>query len=102
MARDDISCSKAGEVVQNLETEKDFSDSPVDSVSVDPEHVTAKTWIVIFVSCPVRKSQCYDLALTSLRSSPRLLDSVSGLFPLLQLCRLSLEPNLGIPLRLTG
>jgi len=39
-------------IAEHKEKEKALTDSPVESVSPASEHVTAKTWIVIFVSIP--------------------------------------------------
>jgi hypothetical protein len=39
-------------IAEHNENEKALTDSPVESVVPDSEHVTAKTWIVIFVSIP--------------------------------------------------
>lgn len=47
---DDSSFTKSGDVIQHQENEKDLAESPVESVSPASDHVTAKTWIVIFVS----------------------------------------------------
>lgn len=53
--RDDTSSTKPGDMIQHHENEKELTESPIESVSPDPEHVTAKTWIVIFVSFTVPK-----------------------------------------------
>jgi hypothetical protein len=48
--QDDTSTSKSGDIVQHQENEKSLTESPVESVNPSAEHVTAKTWLVIFVS----------------------------------------------------
>jgi hypothetical protein len=48
--RDDTSSTKPGDTIQHHENEKELIESPVESISPAPEHVTAKTWIVILVS----------------------------------------------------
>lgn len=50
MERDDTSSTKTGDIIQHHENEKGLTESPVELVSPVAEHVTAKTWIVIFVS----------------------------------------------------
>lgn len=47
--RDETSSTKPGDMIQHHENEKELTDSPVESISPVAEHVTAKTWIVIFV-----------------------------------------------------
>ena len=43
--------TKSGDVISSqIENEKPLSESPVESITPEADHVTAKTWLVIFVS----------------------------------------------------
>ena len=82
---DDTSMSKNGDIAHH-ENEKALSDSPVESVNPDAEHVTAKTWLVIFVSLLSSVHTGHIILMTKLRSFPRPLVLVSGLFQRRLLC----------------
>jgi len=47
---EDTSLSKTDDIIDLQEKEKADTESPIESIVPLAEHVTAKTWLVIFVS----------------------------------------------------